>query len=562
MEREPEEIRPEEITPEMVLKTFLAEAEEHLSRMEEMLIALETEPENDELLHMIFQMAHTVKGNSGSLGFTKTAESAHRVEDVLQQMRNRTLSIHDRLMTLLLQAVDLLRRILCEEVEGTAVSPATLDFFRRLPSAAMEASSAEEPPADPSAEDRRKGEEGRKGEGDRSWKDRTRTLRIDIDRLDRLLNLSGEVAIAQGRLGQLLERGSGREEIQEAHREANRLFVDLQEQVMKIRMVPVGPIFRQHLRTVRDIARGHGKIARLSIEGGEVEVDTTVIEQLKDPLLHMIRNSLDHGIESPDRRKALGKDPCGRVVLRAFHDAGNIVLQIEDDGAGFNRRRIVEKALSKGMITSGEGLSDEEIDRLVFEPGFSTAEAVTDLSGRGVGMDVVRRNIESLRGSVSVESREGAGATITLRLPLTLAIIDGFAVGVGDETYILPLDAVVECLDLKEERATGCCGVLHLRGKALPYVRLRHLFQLSLPPPRRESVVVVGDGEGKAGIAVDFLYGERQTVIKPLGKLFEGLPGVIGSTILGNGRVALIIDVPRLIARARQGAVQVTVGSR
>lgn len=562
MEREPEEIRPEEITPEMVLKTFRAEAEEHLSRMEEMLIALETEPENDELLHTIFRMTHTVKGNSGSLGFAKTAESAHIVEDVLQQMRNRTLSIHERLMTLMLHAVDLLRRILSEEMEGTAISPAVLDFFRRLPSAAVEAASGEAPHVDPLPKDRRKGEEGGKGEGDRSWKERTRTLRIDIDRLDRLLNLAGEVAIAQGRLGQLLERKSDKEEIQEAHRESNRLFVDLQEQVMKIRMVPVGPIFRQHLRTVRDIARGHGKVARLSIEGEEVEVDTTVIEQLKDPLLHMIRNALDHGIEPPDRRKSLGKDPCGRLILRAFHDAGNIVLQIEDDGAGFNRRRIVEKALSKGMITTAEGLSDEEIDSLVFEPGFSTAEEVTDLSGRGVGMDVVRRNIDALRGSIAVESREGMGATITLRLPLTLAIIEGFAAGVGEETYIFPLEAVTECVDLPKKEATNSNGdgVLSLRGTPLPYLRLRNLFQLGGAASRRESIIIVESARDRAGLVVDALYGETQAVIKPLGKLFQGIPGVVGSTILGNGRVALIIDVPGLIALARRTA-QATVGN-
>lgn len=562
MGREPEEIRPEEITPEMVLKTFRAEAEEHLSRMEEMLIALETEPENDELLHMIFRMTHTVKGNSGSLGFAKTAESAHIVEDVLQQMRNRTLSIHERLITLMLHAVDLLRRILSEEMEGTAISPAVLDFFRRLPTAAVEAASGEAPHVDPSPNDRRKREEGGKGEGDRSWKERTRTLRIDIDRLDRLLNLAGEVAIAQGRLGQLLERKSDKEEIQEAHRESNRLFVDLQEQVMKIRMVPVGPIFRQHLRTVRDIAREHGKVARLSIEGEEVEVDTTVIEQLKDPLLHMIRNALDHGIEPPDRRKAMGKDPCGRLILRAFHDAGNIVLQIEDDGAGFNRRRIVEKALSKGMIGTAEGLSDEEIDSLVFEPGFSTAEEVTDLSGRGVGMDVVRRNIDSLRGSIAVESREGRGATITLRLPLTLAIIEGFAAGVGEETYIFPLEAVTECVDLPKEEATNRNGdgVLSLRGNPLPYIRLRNLFQLGGASSRRESIIIVASARDRAGLVVDALYGETQAVIKPLGKLFQGIPGVVGSTILGNGRVALIIDVPGLIALARR-TVQSTVGN-
>ncbi|WDT72619.1 MAG: chemotaxis protein CheA [Candidatus Manganitrophus sp.] len=548
MEREPEEMSPEDITLEMVLKTFLVEAEENLSKMEELLITLETEPENDELFHTIFRMAHTLKGNASSLGFVQTAESAHVVEDLLQRLRNQTLPVHDRLISLLLQAVDYLRRIVTEETEAGTVSSAALNFFRRLPLAAVE---GEEIPADAPTQDRRK-EPGRR-EGDRHFtNDRTKTLRIDIDRLDRLLNLAGEVAIAQGRLGQLLEWKGRREDLLEAHQEANRLFIDLQEQVMKIRMVPVGPIFRPHLRTVRDIARAHGKSARLSLEGEEVEVDTTVIEHLKDPLVHMIRNALDHGIEPPDRRKALGKDPCGRLVLRAFHDAGSIVIQLEDDGAGLNRRRIIEKALSKGMIASAEGLSDEEVYRFIFEPGFSTAEAVTDLSGRGVGMDVVKRNIDALRGSISVESKEGKGTTITFRLPLTLAIIEGFAVGVGSETYLLPLEAVAECVELPREESVhpNGDGVISLRGRPLPYLHLRSLFHLGGSPPRRQSVVVVNSGGKEAGLVVDLLHGEMQAVIKSLGKLFQGLPGISGSTILGDGRVALILDVPGLLREA------------
>ncbi len=551
MEQEPEEIRPEEITLEMVLKTFLEEAEENLSKMEEMLIALETEPENDELLHMIFRMAHTLKGNAASLGFTKTAESAHVVEDLLQRLRNRNLSIHDRLISLLLQSVDFLRRMVAEETEGSGtVSPMALDFFRRLPLAAV---TGEAVPAGIPMQDRRSNEPEQR-EGDRhSWNDRTKTLRIDIDRLDRLLNLAGEVAISQGRLGQLLEWKGGREEVLEAHREANRLFIDLQEQVMKIRMVPVGPIFRPHLRTVRDIARAHGKSVRLLLEGEEVEVDTTVIEHLKDPLVHMIRNALDHGIETPDRRKTIGKDPCGRIVLRAFHDAGSIVIQLEDDGAGLNRRRILEKALSKGLVSTGEGLSDEEVYRFIFEPGFSTAEAVTDLSGRGVGMDVVKRNIDALRGSISIESQQGKGTTITFRLPLTLAIIDGFAVGVGAETYILPLKAITECMELPRREENGNPngdGVISLRGRPLPYLRLRSLFHLGGTAPRRESVVVVSSAGKEAGLVVDVLFGEMQAVIKSMGKLFQGLPGISGSTILGDGRVALILDVPGLLREA------------
>ena len=366
-----------------------------------------------------------------------------------------------------------------------------------------------------------------------------------------MLNLTGEIAIAQGRLRQMLEKSTGHpgEAILETHREADRLFLELQELILKVRMVPVGPLFRQYIRTVRDVAQAHGKLARLVIEGEDVEVDTTIVEYLKDPITHMIRNALDHGIEPPDRRKQAGKDATGRVTLRAFHEAGNIVIQVEDDGAGLNRRKILEKARSKGMLADGQHLSSDDVYRLIFEPGFSTAETVTDLSGRGVGMDVVRRHVDGLRGAVAIESRSGAGSTVTIRLPLTLAIIDGFVVGVGEETYVIPLDVVLECVELpmSERRRTEGRGMINLRGAALPYLRLRDLFSAAGEPSPREKVVVVKHHGCQAGLVVDDLFGERQAVIKPLNKLFHGVPGISGATILGDGRVALILDVPSVL---------------
>jgi two-component system chemotaxis sensor kinase CheA len=342
--------------------------------------------------------------------------------------------------------------------------------------------------------------------------------------------------------------------ILEAHHDADRLLLDLQEQVMRARMVPLGPFFRQYARTVRDLARAHGKAVTLEIEGGDVEVDTRIVERLRDPLTHMIRNTIDHGIESPELRAAVGKPAEGRLTLRARHEAGQIVMQVSDDGAGFIRSRIAERALDMGLAP--ETLSDQELLGLVFAPGFSTATAITELSGRGVGMDVVRRNIEALRGTIEIHSVEGAGSTITIRLPLTLAIIDGFTVGVGEDTYVLPLEAVRECLALPagthQNGAGG--GVMPLRGKPLPYLRLRDLFGHEGPAPIREHLVVVSQGDALAGIAVDALYGEGQAVIKSLGRSLGTLPGVSGSTILGNGRVALILDVAQLLGMALQGA--------
>jgi two-component system, chemotaxis family, sensor kinase CheA len=276
-------------------------------------------------------------------------------------------------------------------------------------------------------------------------------------------------------------------------------------------------------------------------------VDTSIIEHLRDALTHMVRNALDHGIEPPSRRAALGKDPCGTIGLRAFREAGNIVVELSDDGGGLDRVRIAERA--RGRADATGRASDADLQRLIFEPGFSTADRVTELSGRGVGMDVVRRNVEALRGSVAVASREGQGTTFSIRLPLTLAIIDGFGTVAGGETYVVPTEAVIECLELPPAGREDGSGrtVINLRGEPLPCLRLRDHFGLPGGGVTRENVVVVRHEAGRAGLVVDGLLGERQTVIKPLGPLFRTLPGIAGSAILGSGRVALILDVAGLL---------------
>jgi two-component system chemotaxis sensor kinase CheA len=342
----------------------------------------------------------------------------------------------------------------------------------------------------------------------------------------------------------------GAPEALEAHQDAAQLHVELQELVMQVRMVPVGPILKQYVRTARDLAAAQGKLARVVIEGEDVEVDTTIVEHLRDPLTHMIRNALFHGIETPEARRAAGKDPCGVISLSAWREAASIVIQLADDGAGFNRDRIVEEARRRGLANEPENLPDPELYRLVFEPGFSTAESVTEWSGRGMGMDVVRERIAALRGSIAIESLPGAGTSIRIRLPLTLAIIEGFGVGIGGETYVIPVDRVVECMELPPSGRAGqrgAQGILELRGEALPYVRLRDLFAAGQIPAARESVVIVRHDFSRVGIVVDQLYGQSQAVIKPLGELFHGVRGLCGSTILGDGRVAFILDVPGLL---------------
>jgi two-component system chemotaxis sensor kinase CheA len=541
-----------EIDRDALLQTFLAEAEETFAHMEQGLVALETRPNDDELLHGLFRDAHTIKGAAGLVGFDAVRDLAHDLEDVLERLRKRTLGVSDGLVTLLLRSVDVLRGAVSDAAGGcTTASEAVSGFRRRLGDAAAapdDAALRGPPPPPPPGGDRPG--EGGEAPAPHQPAGSGRSLRVDVTKLDRMLDLSGEIAIARGRLGEMLERGGETNaELLEAHRETDQLYLDLQDLIMKARMVPIGPSFHQHVRTVRDVATAQGKQAQLVVEGEEVEVDTAVIECIRDPLTHMVRNALDHGIEPPAARRAAGKDPMGKLVLRAFHEAGSMVIQVVDDGAGLDRKRIAEKAVAMGLIADAARISEDELARIVFEPGFSTTEKVTEISGRGVGMDVVRRNVEALRGSVAIETAPGAGTSVTIRVPLTLAIIQGFKVGIGDDVYILPLDSVVECLDLSaaESAAGRPCGVINLRDKPVPYLRLRDHFALGGARPPRENVVVVQHGAQNAGVVVDALHGESSTVVKPLGTMFKGIPGVAGSSILGNGRVALILDVAGLL---------------
>jgi two-component system chemotaxis sensor kinase CheA len=317
-------------------------------------------------------------------------------------------------------------------------------------------------------------------------------------------------------------------------------------------MVQIGETFKRFNRVVRDVSKELGKDIELVVTGGETELDKTVVEKIGDPLTHLIRNSMDHGIESAEVRAANGKPAKGTLSLNAYHDSGSIVIEVGDDGGGLNKEKILRKAIERGIVAPGQTLSDREIYNLIFEAGFSTADQVSNLSGRGVGMDVVRRNIEALRGTVDLDSTPGEGTIVRIRLPLTLAIIDGFLVGVGESAYVVPLEMVLECVELTEaERQTlDNRAYVNLRGEVLPFIRLRNHFDVEGKSGRRENIVVVKYGDQKAGFVVDRLMGEFQTVIKPLGKMFSRLKGIGGSTILGTGEVALILDVPSLIQQA------------
>jgi len=384
-------------------------------------------------------------------------------------------------------------------------------------------------------------------------KDLKASIRVDADKLDRLINLIGELIIA-GASTDLIARRARMPELQEATSTLSALVEEVRDSALQLRMVKIGATFSRFQRVVHDVARELGKDIGLLVSGEDTELDKTVVEKIGDPLMHLVRNAMDHGIEPADVRVARGKPAAGTLKLNAYHDSGSIVIEVSDDGGGLKRDRILAKALERGLIEHGKHLSDDEIFGLIFEPGFSTAEQVTNLSGRGVGMDVVKRNITALRGSVSIASKEGMGTTVTVRLPLTLAIIDGFLVGLDKSTFVVPLDMIEECVEFSPEPGHD---YVNLRGQVLPLIDLRAAFAIECAVPRRRSIVVVRSAGHKAGLVVDALLGEFQTVIKPLGKMFSHLKCISGSTILGSGEVALILDVPSLMQQATHGIASI-----
>jgi two-component system chemotaxis sensor kinase CheA len=387
-------------------------------------------------------------------------------------------------------------------------------------------------------------------------------IRVHADKLDQLIDLVGELVIA-GASANLLAQKSGQGTLVEATSVLSRLVENIRDSALQLRMVQIGETFNRFNRVVRDVSKELGKDIELVISGAEAELDKSVVEKIGDPLMHLVRNAMDHGIEPATVRAAAGKPVKGRVELNAFHDSGSIVIEVVDDGGGLNKERIQAKAIEKGLLQPGETLSDQEVVNLIFEAGFSTVENVTNLSGRGVGMDVVKKNIAALRGTVDVKTELGAGSRFTIRLPLTLAIIDGFLTGVAKSSYVIPLDMVIECIELANTSVDR--DYINLRGEVLPFVRLREMFDVPGQQPARENVAVVQYAGHKAGIVVDQLLGEFQTVIKPLGSMFRNLKGIGGSTILGSGEVAMILDVQALVsrsARSEEHLPHVTAGVR
>lgn len=528
-----------------IVQVFLDEVEENLTRAQETTLELEARPRDRELQQALFRCIHTVKGGADSLGFEGLTSLAHAVEDLLDDLRLGCAKVNPQLVSLLLESFDALRnatkQVRANGSDAGTVSPALVG---RIQSARAEHSEV-------TVESRGLAERRVVPAHATEAVGRHETVRVDMKKLDAALDLSGELSVALSRLEALvstLPQGPSAGLI-DAQRSVGQLHRELQDRIVALRMVPIGPTLRGFVRTVRDVALVNGKQARLSVQGGDVTVDANVIEQLREPMTHLVRNAIDHGIESIERRITAGKDPLGCLVVRARRDAGAIVVEFEDDGAGLSRQRIVERAKLLGLFDK-QPENDAQIFALLFAPGFSTAERVTDLSGRGVGLDAVKRAVESLRGSVELSSVEGAGTKVTLRLPVSLALLDGFGVAFGQDAFVLPRDAVRECVAFGGTD-TRSVGVIQMRSRSLPFLSLGALFQVdSQPANGRRHLIVLETGGNELGLVVDDVLGDQRVVVKPLGPLFREVHAVVGCAMAGDGSVALVLDVAGLFAAA------------
>lgn len=543
--------------PEL-LKDFILESREHLARIETQVLTLERDPCDGEALNAIFRGFHTIKGLAGFLELPEIQKLAHQVETVLDRARNLEIRITPAAIDVILESADQLRRwiahIEMRAQNQPSTPPAQVEaLLARIQSLAatpvnpvkagpVSAEARAPSPPVPAA-----------GEAPQAVRhSETLAVKVDTGKLDYLVDMAGEMVIAESLVRHDPElRGVKSQRLQRNMAQLARITAELQKTAMAMRLVPIGPLFRRMARLVRDLSRQFGKTVEMQTEGDEIELDRTIVEELADPLMHMVRNSLDHGIETPAERAEKGKRSPARLTLRAHHQAGHVVIEIADDGRGLDREKILAKALQRGLVSAESTLSDSEVHNLIFQPGFTTAERVTNVSGRGVGMDVVRRHIEKLRGRIEIHSQQGVGTSFFLKLPLTLAIIDGLVVGVGQERFIVPLFAVREMFrpsgdTLWTVQQKGEMALV--RNSLLPVLRLYRRFGMQ---PRTEdplqSVLIVSEVEGgRFCLLVDELIGKQEVVIKSLGEMFRNIPGVAGGAILGDGRVGLILDLEQL----------------
>lgn len=591
---------------------FVNESKEHLEAVDVALLDLETDSQDMESINALFRRFHTIKGVAGFLGLEHVRALSHESESLLDRARKGEILLAGSAIDVIFDAADALKAMInaiqCSITSGNPI-PADEELPRLLRRIQAAASGAADEGSNTIAPERAGGrrlgeilvetgvaskenvetalnmqnsspEAPRLGEilvreGQAAARDVAHALRaqrasnagqtmqvketvkVDADRLDRLVEMIGELVIAESMVSQSGEvREAASAQLMRHLNQLDKITRELQEMGTSLRMVPLRATFQKMARLVRDLSKKFGKQVEFAMAGEDTELDKTVVDKIGDPLVHMIRNALDHGLEAgADERTAAGKPAAGRVELRAFHKGGNIYIEIHDDGKGLDRKAIIAKAIERGLIRDGEALSDREVYNLVFQPGFSTAKVVTDVSGRGVGMDVVKRNIDALRGQIDITSEVGKGTTFSIRLPLTLAIIDGMVIRVGSERYIIPTLSIIRSIRPKPSELSSILGrgeMLAVHGKLLPLFRLDRLFNVSgSEQDATRSIAVIVEDEGRQiGLLIDELLGQQQIVIKSLGEAMRGIPGIAGGAIMPDGHVGLILDVGGLVRLA------------
>jgi two-component system chemotaxis sensor kinase CheA len=589
-----------------IVDDFLVESDELVNSLDTNLVKLESSPGDLNLLNEIFRAAHTIKGTSSFLGFEHITTLTHRMEDILNKLRKAEMEVTADIMDLLLKSLDILKDMLgtvrdthadaetdlteiiasltaalAEDGEETAETPVAQAVAETPPQSDEEPETEEsdesaeavdvactERPAEPlDAEAKSAADAGAKASATKARKPSgDQTIRVDVERLDTLMNMMGELVLGRNSLLQtvnkLVTEHEGEYELEDLGRSANSvnlITTELQTAVMKMRMQPIGKVFNKFPRLVRDLARDTKKKIELVISGETTELDKSVIEEIGDPLVHIIRNSCDHGIESPEARKAAGKPETGTVRLTASQEGSNIVIQIDDDGKGFDVDAIRSKAVERGLVSRADvdRMPDKDVFRYIFEAGFSTAKVVTDVSGRGVGMDVVRTNIEKLNGMIELDSEKGKGTSISIKLPLTLAIIQGLLVESDDEVFVIPLSSVHETVrtDQSDVYYLNKRPVFRLRDEIIPIINLNKILrqnQGGFILTEKPYIVVIGLAEKKLGLVIDRFLGQEEVVIKSLGNYLGNTEGIAGATILGDGRIRLIVDLIGLFSIAKR----------
>ncbi|MCO4099374.1 MAG: chemotaxis protein CheA [Gemmatimonas sp.] len=570
-----------------LLPDFITESNECVTNSEAALLQLEANPSDEEAVNTVFRAFHTVKGTSAFLGLARIAAFAHEAESLLSRVRDKEIAYSQGCADLSLRSADMLKALLSvveKALNGDGRMPTPEGYFELLDALLnydptrdangvqlVLTSSNDDifPAAQSSGEDaalsgpvagnaaKRTENTGMQNANANGTSNADATIRVRTDRLDRLIDMVGELVIAQTMIAgdDTLDSGTQHELLRKVTH-AGKIVRELQDLSMSMRMVPLRPTFQKLARVVRDTATKAGKTVQFITEGDEVEIDRTMVDRLGDPLVHMVRNAVDHGVEPPQERTAIGKPGLGVVRLRAYHASGNVVVELVDDGRGLHRDKIVKKAIEKGLIENDKGMTDSEVFSLIFAPGFSTAEKITDISGRGVGMDVVRRNLEAIRGRIDITSAPGKGTTFAIRLPLTLAVTDGMLVRVGDERFIVPLTHIHMSFRPEPSMISTVVGtgeMVHLRGELMPILRLHRLFEVAnaVESPLNGLLMIVGEGSKRTALLVDELLGQQQVVAKTLGDGLGKVAGVSGGAILGDGRVGLILDVNETVALAQ-----------